>query len=251
MNSWDYTPLAASYSKRPPYAPRAVDLIVMPCLRRHPRVADIGAGTGHLTVELTSRGCSVDAVEPNEAMRAIGQERTADDPMVSWFVGTGEETGLPKGRYDLVTFGSSFNTTDRDLALRESARLVHEQGRIACLWNHRQLDDPLQAEIESLIRTKIPGYSHGSRREDQAPIIEASGLFGPVTRLEEPVRHEVPVDDWMEAWRSHATLQRQAGSSFGSVVAAIEDLVRSRVQEVVEVPYVTVGWTAPRHREVF
>jgi ubiquinone/menaquinone biosynthesis C-methylase UbiE len=246
--TWDYTNLASSYSFRPSYAPQAVDRIVAVCAREHPRAADIGAGTGHLTVDLAARGCDVDAVEPNEAMRTVGRERTTGSPRVRWWEGTAEATGLPQEAYELVTFGSSFNTTDRPLALRESARLLRDGGWIACLWNHRVLSDPLQAEIEDLIQRSVPGYAYGARREDQEPIIETSGLFGPVTKLEEPIRHRMAVDDWMVAWRSHATLQRQAGHRFVEVVQAIKDLLDGKGLGVLEVPYVTVGWIAPRRR---
>lgn len=248
--AWDYTKLASTYSFRPSYASQAVDRIVAVCRREHPRVADIGAGTGHLTLDLAARGCVVDAVEPNEAMRTIGRERTRGNPRVRWSEGSAEATGLPPDAFELVTFGSSFNTTDVSLALRESSRLLRDGGWMACLWNHRVLSDPLQAEIEDLIRGFVPGYAYGARREDQGPIIEASDLFGEATKLEEPIRHRVEVDDWVAAWRSHATLQRQAGQRFLEVVQSIEDLLRTKGLDVVEVPYVTLGWMAPRGRGV-
>ncbi|GHF60104.1 SAM-dependent methyltransferase [Amycolatopsis bartoniae] len=244
MTTWDYTTLAATYSLRPPYAPRAIDRIVGLAATAHPRAADIGAGTGHLTLDLLARGCRVDAVEPNAAMAEVGRSRTAEHDQVGWSAGTGEESGLPGFTYDLVTFGSSFNTTDRPAALRESARLLVDRGHLACLWNHRQLDDPLQFEIESLIRSRVPGYSYGLRREDQGPVIEKSGLFGEVTVIEEPILHEVAATDWLAAWRSHATLQRQAGPLFDDLVSEIERIALSLGQEVLDVPYLTVGWTA-------
>jgi ubiquinone/menaquinone biosynthesis C-methylase UbiE len=241
---WDYTELAATYSLRPQYAARAIDTIVGAPERSNPRAADIGAGTGHLTLDLSARGCTVDAVEPNEAMRSIGIERTAGLAGVTWFVGIGEETGLDSGAYDLVTYGSSFSNTDQPVALRETARILDRGGWFACIWNHRKLDDPLQEEIEALIRARVPGYEYGLRRKDHAPVLEASGLFGPVTRLEEPVLHRVDADDWLVAWRSHATLQRQAGDEFDAIVDDIEQLVRDRAGSEVEVPYTTVGWLA-------
>lgn len=240
---WDYTKLAATYTLRPPYAARAVDRIVAACGRPSPRVADIGAGNGHLTVDLLSRGCVVDAVEPNDAMREIGMERTAGDA-VTWHVGIGEDTGLPSGTFDLVTFGSSFAVTDRPVALRETARILRRPGWFACIWNHRDLDDPLQAEIEALIRARIPDYGYGVRREDQAPVIEESGLFETPTVIREPVLHRVSVPDWLAAWRSHGILERQADAEFDSILADIDRHVQALGVDEIDVPYVTVGWLA-------
>jgi 16S rRNA A1518/A1519 N6-dimethyltransferase RsmA/KsgA/DIM1 with predicted DNA glycosylase/AP lyase activity len=88
---WDYTLLADAYLKRPDYAPTALQEIFR-IAGLHPggKVCDIGASVAHLTLPLASFGCRVDAVEPNEAMRANGQQRTAHMSSVSskfplWF----------------------------------------------------------------------------------------------------------------------------------------------------------------------
>ena len=96
--AWDYTTLAQSYLKRPDYAPSALeDIFRIAGLRADDLVCDIGAGVAHLTLPLVRFGCRVDAVEPNDAMRALGTRRTADFPAVSWYEGTGEHTGRPGG----------------------------------------------------------------------------------------------------------------------------------------------------------
>ena len=111
----------------------------------------------------------------------------------------------------LVTFGSSFNVTDRLQALKETARILAPDGWFTCLWNHRDLSDLLQSAIETIIHHHIPTYNYGVRREDQTEIIEGSGLFCRVNRMEDRFLVQLPVLDHIEAWRSHATLARQAG----------------------------------------
>jgi SAM-dependent methyltransferase len=242
---WDYTALAAAYVMRPDYAADAIDaLCALTGARPGHLVCDVGAGVGHLTLPLLDRGLTVDAVEPNDAMREIGRGRTADRTGVAWFDGTGEATGRPAGRYDLVTFGSSFNVTDRSLAMVETARIGKPGAWFACMWNHRNLDDPFQAEVEAMIHALVPGYDYGTRREDQTAVIEGSGLFGPVERIEGRILHTVPAADWVRAWESHATLQRQAGDRLPAVLAAIGDFVANRGLTAVVVPYTTRIWAA-------
>jgi SAM-dependent methyltransferase len=188
-------------------------------------------------------------VEPNDAMRAIGIERTEGEA-VTWHVSVGEETGLESDAYDLVTFGSSFATTDRPRALVETARILRQPGWFVCIWNHRDLDDPLQAEVEARIRARIPDYGYGTRREDQAPVIEESGLFETPIVLEEPILHRVAVSDWLAAWRSHGILERQAGAEFDSILADIDEYVLGLGGDELEVPYVTRGWMAALREDV-
>lgn len=241
---WDYTKLADAYLKRPDYADAAIDAIVALAGGRAGEVCDVGAGVAHLTMMLAARGWDVTAVEPNDAMRANGVKRTAAYSNVRWFEGTGENTGQPDGAYDLVTFGSSFNVTDRQLALKETRRILRPRGWFACMWNHRDLNDTVQARIEAIIRESVPSYGYGTRREDQTAVINASGLFGPVVHLDSGVTHHQSVTECVEAWRSHATLERQAGARFAEVVANIERYLAGLGAAEITIPYTTNVWVA-------
>ncbi|MCH7624022.1 MAG: methyltransferase domain-containing protein, partial [Nitrospinae bacterium] len=175
---WDYTDLAEAYLKRPDYSDSAIDeMLACAGVGENNHVCDVGAGVAHLTLKLAEKKLNVVSVEPNDAMRKRGIKRTARFANVKWFEGTGEKTGQTASSFDMVTFGSSFNVTDRQAALRETARILTPRAWFACMWNHRNLDDPLQAEIEGAIKFHISGYDYGTRREDQDPIIQASGLF--------------------------------------------------------------------------
>lgn len=242
---WDYTVLADAYLKRPDYSEAAIDaMLAIAGVKSGAAFCDVGAGVAHLTLPLARRGFNVVAVEPNDAMRGNGIRRTAGLSHVSWHEGTGESTGQSAGHFDMVTFGSSFNVCDRREALKETARILKPKGWFACMWNHRHLDDPIQLHIENIIKDKVPEYGYGTRREDQTAVIESSGLFGPVVHLDSVVLHQQNVRECVEAWRSHATLQRQAGASFGEVVNEIERYLDGIGRSAIDIPYSTNIWVA-------
>ena len=241
----DYSTLADAYLKRPDYADAAIDaMLSIAGAEKADKFCDVGAGVAHLTLMLAARGLDVVAVEPNDAMRANGIKRTERLTNVRWHEGTGEQTGQSVQAFDMVTFGSSFNVCDRPAALTETARILKPRGWFACMWNHRQLDDPIQAQIEAIIKERVSGYGYGTRREDQTTVIDASGLFGPVVHLDSRVIHEQTITECVEAWRSHATLERQAGAAFGSVVVAIEEYLISLKVTTIQIPYFTNIWIA-------
>ena len=242
---WDYTPLADAYLSRPDYADTAIDQIgEMIGSDRGTRALDAGAGAGHLTIKLAERGWAVTALEPNAAMRAHGIRRTARFPNVRWLDGLMEDTGQPARSFSVSTYGSSFGVVDRLTTLREAARVLEDAGWFVCVFNHRVLEDPLQREIEAFIGSCLPNYSYGERRQDQSAIINQSGLFERAVMIESPATHDQPVTDWIEAWRSHGTLQRQAGDRFPAIVDGIAAIVSRTCSDRIQVPYVTRAWVA-------
>jgi ubiquinone/menaquinone biosynthesis C-methylase UbiE len=237
---WDYTQHASHYDKRADYSAAAIAelLQTIGCTPARP-VAEVGAGTGKLTKELLRHGLTVSAVEPNEAMRGIGIHNTQGQS-VTWSVGTGEATGLPGASAYAVFFGSSFNVVDQRLALLEVARILLPHGWFACMWNHRDLGDPVQQHIEAIIKAHIPDYSYGSRREDPTGVIDASRRYSAVSSIEGRFVWAMPRADIIEAWKSHATLQRQAGSDarFNRIIGEIASYLDGR-PATIDVPYTT------------
>ena len=192
---WNYTNLADAYLTRPDYADAAIDaMLSVAGSEKGNKLCDVGAGVAHLTLMLAKRGYDIVAVEPNDGMRKNGIVRTEEFSNVRWHEGTGEATGQADSTFDMVTFGSSFNVCDRNQALTETARILKPNGWFACMWNHRNLEDPIQEKIENIIKSNIQNYGYGTRRESQTSIIDESGLFGPVVHLDAIVRHQQSVE---------------------------------------------------------
>lgn len=240
---WDYTDRAEHYDKRADYSTAAIQTLLkkIGAVPGKP-VADIGAGTGKLTKLLALNGLVVRAIEPNERMMSFGIKNT-ENMSVSWTKGLGEKTDLPESSVHAAFFGSSFNVLDQKATLSEVARILVPGGYFVCMWNHRDLTDRLQNEIEEIILQMVADYSYGSRREDPTAIINESRLFGLVGYLEQRFSVEMPSNVFFEGWKSHATLERQAGQKFASVLKRIQKLLID--YEVVNVPYWTRIWFAP------
>lgn len=242
---WDYTDLAEAYLKRPDYAHEAIDrMISIAGIQKGDKVCDIGAGVAHLTLMLADKGFDVTAIEPNDAMRSRGIKRTYSYDNVCWFEGVGEHTGQADNFFKLVTFGSSFNVTDRMQSLAEAQRILCAEGWFACMWNHRDLSDPVQTQIEEIIKYYVPEYSYGTRREDQTEIIKQSNRFDNIQAFSGHIVHNVKAEDIVEGWRSHGTVHRQAGEKFKQIVNDIEKYIISLNKQIIEVPYVTRIWMA-------
>ena len=134
-------------------------------------VVDLGAGTGKLTRTFVALGHRVIAVEPLEEMRA---ELAAALPAVHALHGSAEAIPLYDGAADVVTSAQAFHWFDHDDALPEIARVLRPGGHLALVWNSRDDRDPWMARLSAIIGNETIEES------DVVPVLDASGLFGPV-----------------------------------------------------------------------
>lgn len=243
--TWDYSALASSYHKRAPYSSLLIEKVINKAgLTESSVVCDMGAGTGFLAREFAKRKISVNAVEPNQLMRAHGKLACQPWTNISWFVGMAESNCQHDHSADLISFGSSFNVVNQNLALQESKRICRPGGWLLLLWNHRNLTQGLQAEIEGYIINQIPGYQYGSRRQNHTDFLVNTGLFSSVKSYQQQFVFEQTQDDIIEAWHSHATLQRQAGPKYAAILKGIEGLIRKQDNQTLFTPYHTHAWLA-------
>ncbi len=248
---WDYTKHAKFYEFRPNYAPNTITMLVKLAggggQKTPLRFADIGAGTGNLSIMLLERGCEVVAVEPNDAMREIGIERTKGSK-IEWVRATGIDSTLSSGDFDWVTFGSSFNVMDRLEALKEAYRLLKPQSYFSCMWNHRDLSDKIQEIAENVILEFVPNYTRGVRREEQRSFIaEHKELFDNIIYIEEDFYFHQSLENYINAWRSvknpYWDLETKEGQElFGKITQKMSE----KLPKELDIKYTTRCWSAKK-----
>jgi SAM-dependent methyltransferase len=164
-----FAEVAGAYERgRPGYPEDAVRWLV----GSEPQdVVDLGAGTGKLTRSLVALGHRVTAVEPLEEMRA---QLSAVVPGVEVLAGSAEAIPLPDAVADVVVSAQAFHWFDHDNALPDIARVLRPGGRIALVWNSRDDRNPWMSRLSEIIGNETIEES------DVVPVLDASGLFGPV-----------------------------------------------------------------------
>lgn len=248
---WDYSQHAKYYEYRPNYNPKAIDILaqyVGSSAVGDYRVADIGAGTGNLTIMLLDRGLTVTAIEPNDEMLNIGLERTSSSTNVQWVKASGVDTTLSDSSVNWVTFGSSFNVMDRELALKETKRILKPSGYFSCMWNHRNLCDQIQEEAENIIVSFVPDYDRGVRREDQRPFIEQHPLmFKEILYIESDFDVPRTIEEYIKAWKSVKNKYWDLATEEGNTLfQKITDKMREKLPAKFSIKYTTRAWTAQR-----
>lgn len=122
------------------------------------RVADLGSGTGILTVDLLDRGCRVWAVEPNGAMRQEAEHALGERPGFSSVAGSAEATGLAAGSIELVTAAQAFHWFDLEATALELRRILVPHGWVAVIWNDRRLAGSFLEDYEAFLLAWADDY---------------------------------------------------------------------------------------------
>jgi SAM-dependent methyltransferase len=218
---------------RPDYPAAAIDWLVAQLgLGPAAVVADVGAGTGKLTRPLLARGLRVQAIEPVAGMRAT-LARTA--PGADILAGQAEALPLGSGTIDAVVAGQAFHWFANAAALEEFARVLRPAGRLGLVWNRREIEQPLQAEIERLVapyRADAPAHATDAWRT----AFSAGAPFAPAAE------HRMSYAQTLDA---DGLADRVLSISFvAALPPAEQQLLESRVRELaasgpVELRYVT------------
>jgi SAM-dependent methyltransferase len=140
-------------------------------LPRPAAVADVGSGTGKLSLLFLDRGDRVFAVEPNADMRGAAERLFAGRSNFVSLDACAERTGLPDHSTDLVIAGTAFHWFDKAKSKIEFTRVVKSGGTIALIWNKRDRADGFMREYDRVLKINCPEYKRvGSHLVDEDEI---------------------------------------------------------------------------------
>ncbi len=250
MKQGDFTKLAKDYINRPGYSLEVLKMIgrYAGMDREGFRVADVGAGTGKLTENLSEIGLRGCAVEPNDAMREEGVKAFEGNDSFQWSKGFAEHTGLKDSSFDWVLMGSSFHWADTGEALGEFHRILKPGGFFTAIWNPRNIEgNELHEKIEAMITETVPELkrvSSGSKNNigDIEGKLLSTDFFSNLVFVEASYDISMSKERYVGAWRSVNDIQAQAGPErFEKIIKYIEEIIEPYPEIVV--PYKSRAWT--------
>ena len=198
-----FTSRAEDYAKyRPSYPSAVIDSILADLAELDVSqlvAADIGAGTGISARLLADRGIKVIAIEPNAAMRKAAKPH----PLVEFRDGSAEDTKLPNASVDLVTCFQAFHWFNPEPTLKEFARILKPQARLAAVWHNRDREDKFTREYSKL--TRIVSKYNSELRYGTERFLRNTPWFNPVRHLVFP---------YQQALSSQALIGRAMSTSY-------------------------------------
>jgi len=115
------------------------------------KIADIGSGTGKFTKLLLDKGFTVYAIEPNEQMRIIAENKFGNHDNFNSINEIAEDTHLEDNSISIITVAQAFHYFDLDKVKKEFVRILKKDGKVALLWNFRLRESDFIKEYEDII----------------------------------------------------------------------------------------------------
>lgn len=115
------------------------------------KIADIGSGTGKFTKLLLDKGFIVYAIEPNEQMRTIAENKFENYENFFSINTTAENTTLEDNSVSIITAAQAFHYFELDKVKKEFIRILNEEGKVVLLWNFRLRESNFIKEYENII----------------------------------------------------------------------------------------------------
>ncbi len=119
-------------------------------LKKTDLISEFGCGTGKLTGMLLENGNLVYGVEQDEEMQNFLTDKFSTNHNFTLVKKTAEDSGLPKGKFDLIIAAQSFHLFNPTKAKEEFYRILKPNGNIVLVWYHWNMNQDISHKIRNL-----------------------------------------------------------------------------------------------------
>ncbi|MBV9358539.1 MAG: class I SAM-dependent methyltransferase [Chloroflexi bacterium] len=166
-----FDPAAEIYDEIRPSYPAALFDDLFALLPPHPRILEVGPGTGQATRDLLRRGAVVQAIELGPGMAAkLSSNLPSDALRVT--VGDFEQVAIPDGSMDAVFSATAYHWISRAAQLNRPAGILGPGGILAIV-DLNQVDSP---DDDGFFATVQPVYERHGQRHTGPPVPPRHGV---------------------------------------------------------------------------
>lgn len=216
---------------RPDYPAEAIDWLLPP---EAAYVIDLGAGTGKLTRQITGRVSHVVAIDPSARMLDVLRDVAGE---VEAIEGTAEAIPIADGVADAVLCAQAWHWVDPAQASREVGRVLRPGGTLGLVWNFLDVRVPWIQELDRILENSNTAESIGT--PDVYP------PFGELERFETRWTDTLTRQGVVDLVFSRSFMITAEDDRKAHVLVAVQELLSGH-GELVEMPYVTIGFRTRR-----
>jgi SAM-dependent methyltransferase len=226
--------VAEAYERGRPRCPPDVIAEIAAAAGGGPRLLDVGAGTGRLSVPLVAAGYDVVAVEPLDGMRAIlaraiGPERA--------LAGHAEALPLDDASVDGAVCSDAWHWFDGARAADELARVVRPGGSVVVCVLHDDDEQPRPGwadDVEAILKPLWAEVDHPSRGGPKgADGLDGHPRFAELQRRRLPFVFATNRERMLDHFTSMSAIASMDGERRAEVLGSLEDvLARHGVDEI-------------------
>lgn len=231
----------------------------------HLTVADIGAGTGKLSGQLTALVKHLTCIEPAANMRqqchqhltALQKTHTPNN-QPNWTIqaGTAENTGLPDHSQNILTYAQCWHWFNPIQATREATRILKPGGHIAIIYN--QLDTTIPW-VQRLSRIMRSGDIHHKNKPPRMttlqhnpktgyPTAETVNPFTQFTLHETKFTTPITPEQLQGLGRTRSSYLKSTPQNQAKMQENLRWYLYEHLgyqpNETIQLPYTTLTWTA-------
>jgi SAM-dependent methyltransferase len=211
---------------RPGYPAALINLLRDECgLRSNHVIGDIGSGTGILSKLFLENGNRVFGVEPNDEMRAAGEEYLAALPSFVSITGSAEATTLPDASVDFITAAQAFHWFEPVATRDEFLRILKPQGWTAVIWNDRRISETaFGCAYEDLLVRYGTDYTKVKDAYPETHDMENFFGKGNFQQRELPNFQEFDFEGLAGRLRSSSYAPKEGHENYASMMASLREL---------------------------